>query len=375
MSDAPAQPPASTEGGINVTASDSTLNISGDVIGRDKITNVQNVYNVSLADGAMVGQGLAALKDLLGHSADARQAVTAFQTDFTASSEQLNILGDYKLLHDLLHRLQFNCFSPITQEARRFPDDEQAVENLNLQIVTLEGFAEELKTIASRPTLPEQETAWGTDLAAIRADLTAALDALDAAPLKKVTGRLNRILSTRPARVNASLIQAARTLRLPTLVAALTQVAASLNAADLDAEKIGALQTGVQTLDQLNTQLEGLVNDHDHWQGLDVELRQLESSIEKDMSELEWLWPDLKPKAEPLYAALADDWAAALRKDSAGLDEALAANSPPKIKRSFNSFRRRVSERFYRVDVNLKLLCETLRTVGGPLASVLKVIE
>ena len=193
--------------------------------------------------------------------------------------------------------------------------------------------------------------------------------------LKKVTGRLNRVLSTRPARVNALLIQAARTLRLPALVNALTRVSDSLKASDLDPEKLGALQTGVQMLGQIQTQLEALVGEHDRWQALDVELRQLESSIEKDMSELEWLWPDLKPKAEPLYFALADDWAAALRKDAASLDEALTANSPPKIKRSFNSYRRRVGERFYRVDVNLKSVCETLRTVGGPLASVLKVME
>jgi len=73
--------------------------------------------------------------------------------------------------------------------------------------------------------------------------------------------------------------------------------------------------------------------------------------------------------------SVTDEWAQALQKESRGLDEALAASNPLKVKRGFRNFQRRVSERFFQVDVNLKAVCGDLRQIGTPLDSVLGMIE
>lgn len=358
---------------------------SGDVTAGDKITAGGHV--IQAAAGATViieekssapdavGEGLVALRELMTRSDDVRNAVIAFQTDFVAAREQVDALGDYKDLHDLLHRLQFHCYNGLTQAAPHFPDDEMALDNLNDYLLTLEGIIAELKQVAARPSAPQQDIQWVEEVTAARADLSTAIDKLDDKQLKRVIWRLNRLLTVQPSRINTLLNQAARTLRLPELTQALAKVCENLTTLDLDPEKVGQFQTGVETLANLDKGLAVLIGDHDRWQAIDVELRRLEASFEQDFVELEMSWPDLKAKAEPLYLGLTDEWGVAMKKESDGLDEALAANNPPKVKRSFRNYRRRAGDRFYRVDVDLKALCSELRKIGGPLASVLGMIE
>src|SRR5581483_3694865 len=54
-------------------------------------------------------QGLAALQQLMKDD-DVRDAVGDFQSDFKGAASQIEILGMYKDLHDLLHTLQFQCY-------------------------------------------------------------------------------------------------------------------------------------------------------------------------------------------------------------------------------------------------------------------------
>jgi hypothetical protein len=148
-----------------------------------------------------------------------------------------------------------------------------------------------------------------------------------------------------------------------------------LAGSNLNQEKIRQFQTGVEVLAELNGRLAALVIDHDFWQELDLELRRIEANLEKDSIELEMSWPDLKERTEVLFNPDGDQWMLAFQQDSQNLDAALYAQNPVKIKRYFRMYRRRANEHFYQVDVTLKRLCEELREVGEPLASVLRIIE
>ncbi|MBP7692142.1 MAG: hypothetical protein KA764_09510 [Anaerolineales bacterium] len=363
--------PPAPPGGAQLQAQ-GDLTIGGDVVGGDKITNITNLYTVA---PGQAGAGLEALSDLLQNSAEARAAATAFQTDFLAAHQQLDLVGDYKLLHDLLHRLQFQCYNGVAQSAARFPADDTAGEQLSDAQLTLEGILAEARRVASHAKVSATDTAWLADLETVQGDLAAALDAGDAKPLAKVLWRLNRVLNQHPARINGSLIQAARALRLPALVSALTQLAGFLTELKLDAEKVGLFLVGVEAMGYLDAELTRQVSQHDQWQLIDQELRLLDSAVDRgDTAELELSWADLKAKAGLLYAGPAT-WAAGLRKDSAALDEALSAANPPKMKRAYRAYRRRAGERFFRVDVDLRELCEHLREVGAPLASVTRLIQ
>jgi hypothetical protein len=369
----------------NVQADQNSLAIGGISIGRDVSGQVNTAGRdvINIAPGATVIMGthaeavggLMALGELMNRSADVRSSVIAFQTDFKVVHEQLDRLGDYKDLHDLLHRLQFHCYNGIAQAATRFPHDQLTIDDLTDYALTLEGIVEELKQIAARPSMPKQELGWIDDVAVAKADLPKAIDTSDEKLLKKVIWSLNRILATQPVRINILLNQTARALRLPALLNALAIICKTLASLDLDANKVTAFQSGVDALGELDQQLSSLVEDHDHWQVLDVELRLIEVSVDRDLDEFRMLWSDVKLRAEPLYATYPDEWADALKRECSGLDEALNANNPAKLRRSFHSYHRRVTDHFFRVDVHLKALCGNMRKIGMPLASVLEMIQ
>jgi hypothetical protein len=138
---------------------------------------------------------------------------------------------------------------------------------------------------------------------------------------------------------------------------------------------VSQFQNGVEALGQLGNHLTALVDTHDSWQAVELELRRIEALLDQDPQELEMSWPDLKARVDLLCGESNEDWTAALRKDAETLTATFSEKNPVTLKRCFRSFRRRASDRFFRVDVDLKSVCGELRTVGEPLASVLRMIE
>jgi hypothetical protein len=240
--------------------------------------------------------------------------------------------------------------------------------------MTLADLVEKLREVATRPSLSKQDLSWIDDADLAGKELRNALDTLDEKPLKLAIWRLNRLLTTHPARINIMLIQAARALRLPALLSALKVISDTLSSLDLDPDKMLAFQSGVDAFGELDRHLSSLVSAHDHWQKLDIELRRIEAFIDRDMSELEMSWPDVKGIAAPLYINCQDEWAKALKKEGESLDESLNSSNPAKLRECFRRYQRRIIQRFYQVDVELKLLSGQMRQIGIPLASVLEMI-
>jgi Effector-associated domain 10 len=325
--------------------------------------------------GNSVSQGLNALADLMQYP-EAMSAVITFRVDFQAACEQINIIANYKEVHDLLHTLEFQCYNGIVQEAKRFPADETGLEILLDHELTLQKILREVQDVTARETIATKEVIWLEDLKRAQVELQGAIEELDTRRLQRSIWLLNRVLAIQPSRINTNLNSAARTLRLPTLVSAMKFIFDKLARSNLNQDKIRQFQEGVEVLAELNERLIALVNGHDYWQELDLELRRIEGNLERDSIELEMSWPDLKARTNVLFAGeIGDPWTVAFEQDGQNLDLALNAQNPAKIKRYFRMYRRRASDRFYRVDASLKRLCEELREVGEPLASVLRIIE
>ncbi|MBD2459112.1 hypothetical protein H6G80_34320 [Nostoc sp. FACHB-87] len=321
-----------------------------------------------------VRSGLYALTELMAVP-QVRAAVFAFRTDFQAVCEQIDVLVNYKDLHDLLHTLEFQCYGGIVQEAKRFPDDETALDILMDHQLTLQQIVTDIQEIALRGTLAKNELLWLKDLVQATEELHGGIENLDTRQIKRAVWLINRVLAIQPSRINTSLNIAARVLRLPALVKALTCVRDNLTHCELDADKASQFNDGVEALASLEHSLTILVHSHNDWQELDLELRRIEANIEQDIFELELSWPDLKAMAESLYSSSIDEWALMFQQDSENLDSAIASKNPVKVKRYFRSYRRRAGDRFFRVDMDLKRLCGNLRIVGEPLVSVLRLIE
>ena len=324
--------------------------------------------------GEPVSQGLNALVELMQVPA-VKDAVITFRVVFQAACDQIDVIANYKALHDLLHTLEFQCYGVIVQAARRFPDDDLALEDLMEYELTLQDLLAELQQVAAQETIATNEVRWLAELQKARAELNSAIAQLELGPLKRTIWLLNRVLANQPDRINTKLTEAARSLRLPDLVEAMQFVAEHLAGAQLDAQKLQQFEQGVEVLEALNQRLGALVIGHDYWQSFDREMRRIEATLAQDLIELEMSWPYLQDQAGGLIDPEADTWTIAFQKDSQNLDEALEAQHPVKIRRYFRLYRKRASQRFFQVDVTLKRLCEELREVGGPLASILRMME
>lgn len=317
--------------------------------------------------------GLGALSDLMKVPA-VRGAAAGFLNTFQIAREQIGVLGKYKGLHDLLHTLHFHYYNPIVHEMKRFPDDD-ARSNLEDHELTLRGIIEGLQEIAGRAPFVADETSWIRDLGRADEELRRALVDSDARRLKLANRLVGKVLAVQPSRINTRLNDAAKNLQLPNLVREMATIRDELKGLDLDSERLLQFEEGVDALDGLSRSLSVLVNDHDRWQAVDNELRWVEAILDLDTVDLEMAWPDLRAMAEPFYTSSGDDWSTKLRVAAEQLDHAIAARDPVKIRARFRHFRRQAGDRFYRVDLALKNLCEEQRTIGEPLALILETIS
>src|SRR5581483_8823394 len=210
-------------------------------------------------------QGLAALQQLMKDD-DVRDAVGDFQSDFKGAASQIEILGMYKDLHDLLHTLQFQCYKGIAQEAKRFPDDDTSREILADHEITLDNLVRQLGDIAAQASAANVELTWIQDLRDASTELKNALQQAVAKPLVRTLWLMDRVLAVQPSQINSRLNTAARALRLGDLVGALTILHDKLAAAGVDAVKLQAFSDGISALGALQQNLTGLVTEHDRWQ-------------------------------------------------------------------------------------------------------------
>jgi hypothetical protein len=325
--------------------------------------------------GGPVRRGLAALSELLQEEG-VRQAVVAFSIHFTGAREQIEILSSLKDLHDLLHRLQLDCYEHMAQEALRFPGDEERTENLLAYQQNFQEILDELSELTRSGTFVNDEPKMILrDLNAVREILRTALVTSDASALRDALRQIDHVLTLRLPRINMRLNNAARTLNLPGLVATLETVCRKLGELDLRHEQVTQFEEGVAALSRLSKLLTNLVSDHDQWQIVEQELRQIEGDLARSLDELESSWPRLKLQIEPLYAEIVDDWALTLKTYGEKLEKTLVNHDPVKARYHFRSYRRLAARRFFRVDYNLKQQCHELRQVGEPLAAVLRILQ
>jgi hypothetical protein len=319
-----------------------------------------------------VGIGLSSLPKLIDKVYD---VLTSFRAHFQAASALIEIMSDYKYLHDALHELQIHCYDRILQEAKRFPGDDLTRDNLDDHSQTLQSIIDRLRNVARRPTLVNNDTSWIDSLQQARTTLDDAIANNDSKQLNRCLYLINRVLSLRPAEINVRLNSAARNLRLSEIVQALALARDRLLALHLDDDDdVPKFITGVDALISLDHTLSIYTLDHDKWQAIDTELRQIEVDLVLHMDDIKLAWEPLEQTINPILKNSTEVWAQALLETGGKVDSAIAEQDPVQIREQIRRFRRRALERFYLVDMNLKALCDELRTVGQPLAAVTRLL-
>jgi len=321
-----------------------------------------------------VRKGFVALADLLSNP-EIYASVTVFRSDFKLIGEQIQLLSYYKTLHDLLHKLEIECYRNIVQEARRFPNDEMVLTMLAEYAMALQGILQEAqRAIAARPA-PASDAPWLSKLDDAKQELQTAVDSLDTRPLQKAIFLLTQLLADQPVRLNASLTETAKALRLPELVASLVTLKEKIEAIATDPAKVQQFTEGIASLSGLSVRLGQRVQTHDAWQEVDSILRRIETNLSRDTTELEWSWTDLKEKTQLLYSQDADTEILILQQCEQKLDDAITATDPAKIRHHFCVYRRAALNYFSQVDLSLIQLCGELRTISQSIALVVEKIS
>jgi hypothetical protein len=327
------------------------------------------------ADTQIVRKGFSAMGELAAQNPKARERIAIACAGCEAVCAQLEVVRDYKALHDLLHELQFRCYGALEQEASRFPADAAAVDNAMDHSLTLQRIIGDLKKLAERRSLDTGGSSWIQSMVTAQDTLATAIERQDAGALNKTLFLLHRVLAVQPSRINASLKQAARDTRLDVAVQSLSEASEQLESLQLDPDKLCQFREGLQALDVMSQSISVCVLDHDRWQNLDVELRRVEDALKQGVTELEMSWPDLKVMGLGLFAEGDAEWAANLRKFGDALDQALATKDLPQIKRQFRYYRRQAAERFFQVDTDLKERCGELAQIGRSLAEQMRLLQ
>lgn len=317
--------------------------------------------------------GLQALVELM-RQPEVHDTVVEYKVVFRDTRRQVEVVGNYKDLHDELHELQIQCYKRVIREMAGFPDDPLAVENLTDSKLTLESKISNVREIIARADYLAGESAGLQSLQQGYTVLHEALEKLDPELLKKAVQKLGRVMALQPSRINAKLTAAAGNLHLSDLVQAMRTIRERLTKVRADEKKLRQFADGVNGLEALHTALSALIAEHDLWQQVDNRLHLIESDLDDQLVWLGDSWNEICEIAAPLYAKRIEPWAEVFRSLDDKLRGAIAQSNPAQTKSNFRLCRGRASDRFYQVDVTLKRSCDSLRKIGEPLAAVLDIL-
>ena len=303
-----------------------------------------------------------------------REAVVSFRTDFEGTSEQIDLMNDYKLVHDFFQELE-NRYNLINNDLKRLPGDDYAWENIAINEPELQGKIKDLLQAAQSPTFMREEPRWPQQLATVSERIRTGTEEYDYEVLRKGVNLLYRVLNRYPSRINAQLVSTAGQLRLDSIEEAMVTICNNLleeTAITLDHHILEEVQNGVMALGGLDERLNELVKEHNAWQEIDDEVRRVKSSIGIGIEELEDAWFDLEPMTRNIINGHQDEWAESLNKITDTLDEAISDQGIVTVRRTFLRYQSQMGRRFRQVDLELLTLCQELQHIGESLDIVLR---
>lgn len=330
-----------------------------------------------------ISKGLKALCELMARP-EVKDEVTRFRERFEKACSQIQVLADYKDVHDELHLTQRGCLQPLLDAQEGFPDKDRARENVLDSQYELQRSVESIEEVMGRPTFANGGHFWPRNLQMALTFLTAANQMVANADqhdererrissLGEAILNLNLVIAKQPSRFNDFLREAARDLKLADLILALTSIGGHLTEIGQEREKVKRFETAIENLADLYRKLKVLLADHDKWQEIDLMLHEMKNNL--DMSKLKAYWKFLPEAMEPMYAGRTERWARQFQELGCSLDDAILGDEFELAKEPFQRYYSLSGDRFIRVDKAIKNLCGDLREVGASLSLILEIIQ
>jgi hypothetical protein len=318
-----------------------------------------------------IGDGLGAVAERLADPHDPVRAVLVEQTKQTLAylGSQFTRLSRYKRLHDCLHNLQFKYARLIATELRDFQNDPMAADNL---AIYLQEMADELAQC--RPQCDGLESQAAEQMWLNVADesvrrMQAGVAKLKQEDISKGYALLEGVLRVQPTRINEMLGEIMERLQLDRLREGLLQ---------LDASTSDGIGRAAEALGMLSPRLNGILSDHKEWQLVDNTLRQIGTEL-KEESGLEtsgFLWSEATKVLDTLLDRDREaGWAVELRQLESTLNRSFVDQEIAAVQTAFNRLFPRTMWYFYQADKDLKVLSGELDKIGDKLRDILREVR
>lgn len=289
------------------------------------------------------------------------------RNDFEYARKHINIVRDYKNIHDALHELEINCYRVISAEASRFPS-KGASGDLSIYLVILSDIKNRIKATVERGFIPWTEGPLLDRLEDAEKTLNEALTTRERKIFNKAVGDIGHILRFNLSRINHRLIDSASSLSLPDLIEGMEQVQSQLVRYGSDPGEIQAIEKGIQSLRNLDRSLSTRTQEHNEWQEINDELKLAESDLFTAIEQ----WTHTKERIDNLCSGSTEIWSLSIRKCCEQLDSALGNKETNKnVKEIFRSLNRAVVVRFQQVDGYLKDFYDQVKTLDEPITSIM----
>jgi TIR domain-containing protein len=332
-----------------------------------RLTRLKLVRPLEDDDVESANTGIRLLSALIAEDRTVADAVVRSREVIANTYRQIGRLEVFKLIHDALHTIEFECLRPLQAAAA------SGVRPYRIRFAsTARRIRECLETSDLNPALRE-------DLADALAATEAAFEAAVATTDNQATGRLvaelNMLVSGVPSRLDAEISNAARELNLDRLVTVMSTVRDMLGANAADATLAGFVQ-GIEALHRLRSELQQRVQEHSQLQRLDYKLRAVcVGNTPKGTLAAEWT--RIKQVRARLTVVVSTELHAA-NQDLIALeneiDLALGKGEEAQAFDLVSDYFRAVGSVFRDVDGSLKDFCLRLSAVSQPLKAVLDVV-
>ena len=339
-----------------------------------------------LTPSQTAGKGLPALKDLMSNL-EIYAEVKAGKDKLQEACNQIKIISTYKSVHDELHDLELLCYQPIIDQEPGFSEDtKRSLRELRVYYSTLQRINGNLQEITQRkienqPIL--QEADWVQDLKQAQEQLSEFIEIsseiADFCKLQPTIRLLNHVLAQQPTVMDTNLHSTAKALSLPVLVQSMSNIRKNITQvqpiSEQESKKIRHFQEEVKALEDLHEKYDSLITRHHEWQGIELDLRLIQSDLNHNINDLAWSFPRLKTKIEKQYSDVGEEWVKEmkkLKKCEDKLNNTLTIEvDTSKVKDDFLAWRRQAGVCFFILDKELNSFCGQLRDyIEKPLASI-----
>jgi hypothetical protein len=323
-----------------------------------------------------VRQGLKALDQLRKERKDVNGVVAQSRETLAPLLQGLKNLQAYKALHDTLQTIQVQQYSLLVADIEKLRQDPMTQIGLLNQVTAVKSLCE--RAMNNAKLLPNkefnQEIRWIRTLTAAVDELRNVIDDMKDMDARDAATEIRNAIHTEPTRLNSELVSSAESLPLENLISAFDGVT---SIPGLQAERKRALDFAKAKLESLWGELRGRVSRHDHWQEVETQLCGADNEIERSSPAPDLFgiyWRKVKQKITPLWDLdPSADWVAKTQRLSSDIDMALAAAPVDfiNLKVKYGRFRNGATTQFYRVDGELKSLCDEIVNLREPLTDIL----